>query len=254
MNCFRNQIFILSFALISLQTATDATDYTVPAAKSVPQTFVLDGSTMNGSTLMLNNNKNLKVHFNFKLNMNNSQTANVTYVLGHETITQHTNFSVVVNQESINFTLTGSWSSGDGGTASYYAANGSTEDDNDRNATNLPVEGVFLISQAKQTPQRIWTCDGCNLTVITRGTTVIYPSKCTTALYFPGMFPVRAETVGLTVTFANNPLTFNVTSYCELGYVVLSYQQGVLPATTTVSTLRTALDKTRYLSCTSHKI
>ncbi|CAL8105189.1 unnamed protein product [Calicophoron daubneyi] len=166
---------------------------------------------------------------------NNSQTANVTYVLGKEMITQQASFSISVTQESINFMLTGSWSSNDGGTASYYAANGRTEDDNDRNATSLPVEGVFLIAQARDVSQRIWTCDGCNLTVRTRGTTVTYPAGCSTYLEFPEMDPVSADTVGVTVTSANNPFTFKINSRCVLGYVVLSYQQGYFPATTTTS-------------------
>ncbi|CAL8096408.1 unnamed protein product [Calicophoron daubneyi] len=66
MNYFRDALFVFFYvAFVSSCRAVDATDYIIPEACRTNQEIVLDGSTMNGSTLTYYNTQKITVKFYF---------------------------------------------------------------------------------------------------------------------------------------------------------------------------------------------
>ncbi|CAL8105198.1 unnamed protein product [Calicophoron daubneyi] len=240
MSSLENFLLIAFVALMLLHTAAGATEYVIPTAKSVTQTFNLDGGTMNGSTLTFANPNGLRTHFSFKWSTPYSSVATVTYVINNKTTVAVLPFTIPVTTTEVNFTLTGNWTSANAATGTYYIPNGNVTEDNDRNATNLPVEGTFALLYAKGIPQRIWTRENCSVVITTRGLTGTLPSGCEAMLNFTGIKEaVNASMVGVTVESTEIPVTFVVTSRCYYGFVMLLYREGCMSETTTETTTST---------------
>ncbi|CAL8105192.1 unnamed protein product [Calicophoron daubneyi] len=247
MNYFRNFLFLASVALMSSHTAANPTEYEIPGAKRDPQVFFLEGGSMNGSKLLYNNSRMDSVNFNFTEEYLYGQNATITYSSGGMEATYKLPFEVSVTQGYATFTLTGNWTSNDAGVATYYAPNGTPEGDNDRNATNLSVEGSYSIEKIKNATQRIWAHGDCSIHVSMSYPSGLTPDGCKVTLKFSGIRDVDANNPDETLTSVSIPMIFATETTCTGGFVKFFYVEDC-PSTTTTGAPQTTTPKSAATS------
>ncbi|CAL8076662.1 unnamed protein product [Calicophoron daubneyi] len=235
MNCFRNVRFVFFVAFVSSHTAVDATDYIIPEACREDQLFYLDGSTMSGSTFIFDNNRKANANFRFLLSQYHNQNATLTFRTGSRTMVYNASFNENVEKESMNFSLTGTWSAGDAGTVVYQSADRSLEDCYNRTATNLRVRGNYDIYEMQGGTRWIWAREGCGVTVTLYRILTYPPGKCNVTLKFGDGTTMNASSTGETITSMKGAIFFDIDSDCIYALVILYYQEDCRSTTAATS-------------------
>ncbi|CAL8096411.1 unnamed protein product [Calicophoron daubneyi] len=246
MNCFRNALFIFSVALVSSHKAADGTSkiccqylnpkcYEIPEACRTEQMVTINGGTMNGSTLIYTNSRNLTVNFRFSLPTSNNPNATVTYQNDTETKHSNSSFEITMEKKGINFSLTGNWSNSDMGWMFYYSEDGAFKDCFHRTATNLRVMVSYDVRAVDKQPLTIRAQDGCGVKVILAGEVRGNLDPCRNTLDFGDKGRFDASLINTTVTTENSLLNYTIYSNCVSADVMLYYQENC-PLITTLQT------------------
>ncbi|CAL8105204.1 unnamed protein product [Calicophoron daubneyi] len=254
MDSFKICLFFISVALLSLHTAVNATEYTIPEAVFPDQGFSLDGSTMAGSVFKYTNSRNCKIYFDFKFHTPLSSQATVTFKTGDDKDKVFNNDTVVTSTAaSAQFSLTGSWSKTDKGEVRYLTMNGTSAacektHVSDWNATNLDVWGLLGIQESVSTTLQIWTSDNCRVRVTSVGAFGTLPDKCSTELNFvsavTGNQTISADQPGNQVISVGNHADFKLKTDCSSGVISIYFQEDCSQVPTDQTTESTTSEQT----------